>query len=204
MARRAYHAAYHFGKVHPDVWHLDGIREVAGSCYGRSLELLNQLAEAEQLLLKAAEEFPMSARLRRQLIALYVRQGRRKDALAEVDLLPPETPYREALASAVRGACLAVQNKWVPARAYLEAAYRGGCRDTICLQYYAQSLVTSGQVNAAIPVLAEWRQIDPQNPALLSALADVAAKATSSDTIIRSLPAPILAPRGGTGFQPVG
>lgn len=174
MAIRAYETAYRFGRVNPEVWHLSGIHEVAAGCYAQALELLGRGEEARKVLEGELERSPGSQRLRRQLLHHLIARGLQKEALAQVDLLPPETPYREPLKSAVRGACLAVTQNWVPARAYLEAAYRNGSRDPLCLEWYATALLTAGDVQGAMPVLAEWRAVDPQNPALQRALAAAA------------------------------
>lgn len=178
-AAKAYETAYRFGRVNPEVWHLSGIAEVAVSCYSLALQLQGKLDEARQVLEEELKKSPDSLRLGRQLLALCVRQGDRKEALAHVDLLPPETPYREALKSAVRGACLAVEEKWVPARAYLEAAYRNGCRDPICLEWYTLSVLAAGEAEAAVPLLAEWRAADPTNVAVVRLIASVSESISS-------------------------
>jgi tetratricopeptide (TPR) repeat protein len=182
MAIRAYETAHRFGRVNPEVWHLNGIVEVAASCYAIGLQLLGRLDDARRVLEAELTTSPDSLRLRRQLLQLCIKQGDRKEALANVERLPPETPYREALKSAVRGACLAVEEKWIPARAYLEAAYRNGSRDTICLEWYVLSVLAAGEAEAAVPLLAEWRAADPQNPQLSRLIAAV------SDSIAHGTP----------------
>jgi tetratricopeptide (TPR) repeat protein len=166
LAMRSYETAARYGTINPLVWHLEGMLEIATACYAQALEQANQLSQAEGTLVQALGDYPASTRLRRQLLALYVRQGKRKLALAEVDLLPPETPYREALVSAVRGGCLAAAQHWIPARAYLEAAYRGGSRDALCLQWYAVALMAEGDWDAAKPVVSQLQNLDPGHPEL--------------------------------------
>ncbi len=182
-ATKAYETAYRFGRVNPEVWHLSGIVEVAASCLSLALQLQGKLDEARQVLENELKTSPGSLRLGRQLLQLCIKQGDRKEALAHVDQLPPETPYREALKSAVRGACLAVEEKWIPARAYLEAAYRNGSRDPICLEWYTLSLLASGDVDAALPLLAEWRAADPGSTAVMRLIASVSESISSGQPL---------------------
>ena len=123
-----------------------------------------------------------SERLRRHLINLYVKHDRRQDALAQVNLLPPETPHREALRSAVRGAALAAKQNWIPALSYLRAAYTAGCRDSLCLRWLSIALLSGGDAAAAEPVLREWQAIEPKNPELLKYLEVLAAGAATAST----------------------
>lgn len=183
MACKAYQTAYRFGRVNPEVWHLDGIIEVAVACYCQTLQMQQQYEAAQAVLEEQLQNYPESLRLRRQLLSLYIRLAKRKEAIAQVERLPPETPYLEALQSAVRGACLAASKNWGQALAYLESAYRQGCRDVICLQWYTLTLLSQGDVSAAMPVLAEWRAADPHHPDLAPVLAAAAEAATHGQTI---------------------
>jgi tetratricopeptide (TPR) repeat protein len=182
-AARAYETAHRYGRVNPEVWHLSGIAEVAAGCYALALQQQGKYEAAAEVLTAQLAQTPESLRLRRQLLQLCIRRGDRKAALAQVDQLPPETPYVEALRSAVRGACLAVAGKWVPARAYLEAAYRNGSRDPICLEYYTLALLAEGETSATVPVLAQWRTADPLNPEVTRLIATVS-QAISNGTPI--------------------
>lgn len=184
MATKAYETAYRFGRVNPEVWHLDSIIEVATACYCQALELQGKLAEALATLEREVAANPQSMRLHKLLLSLYVQQGNRKAALAEVERLPPETPYLEALKGAVRGACLAAGNNWIPARAYLEAAFRNGSRDPICLVWYCRALVEGREWTTLLPILAEWRTLDPHHPELIRLLG------VATQAVDGSMPAP--------------
>jgi tetratricopeptide (TPR) repeat protein len=184
MAMRAYETAYRFGRVNPEVWHLCGIEEVAASCYAQALVMQGRIAEAEAVLNAELEKSPLSVRLRRQLLQLCIHTGQHKQALRQVEQLPPETPYLEALKSAVRGACLASDGQWIPARAYLEAAYRGGCRDPICLEWMVTCMLAAGETAAAIPLLAEWRNADPQNPDVARLIAEVSSAVADGKPLV--------------------
>ena len=119
--------------------------------------------DALKVLEEALQVDGDSFRVRRQLIDLHIKHGRREPALAQFDLLPAQTPQREALRSAVRGAWLASQKNWIPALAYLKTGYDNGCRDTICLRWYSVSLLASGDISNARPVIDEWFQREPEN-----------------------------------------
>lgn len=174
MALRAYETAYRFGRVNPEVWHLCGIEEVAASCYAQALLLQGRIAESEAVLTAELEKSPQCVRLRRQLLQLCIHTGQHKQALRQVAQLPPETPYLDALKSAVRGACLASEGQWIPARAYLEAAYRGGSRDPICLEWLTTCVLAASESEAAVSLLAEWRKVEPQNQEVARLIAEVA------------------------------
>jgi predicted Zn-dependent protease len=161
---------------------------VAAGCYAQALQLSGRAAEAEATLLEAVLNYPACQRLRRQLLAFYVRRGQRKEALAQIEALPPEVPYREALRSAVRGACLAVGGNWIPARAYLESAYRSGCRDAILLEWLSRALMAEGEATAALPILAEWRHLDPHHP---ESPRIVAAAARAAENVLAPIRGPV-------------
>ena len=163
LASRAYQTAFQYGQVNPETWHLDEIRSIAAVCLSLTLQLQGQDDDALKVLEEALQVDGDSLRVRRQLIDLHIKHGRREPALAQFDLLPAQTPQREALRSAVRGACLASQKNWIPALAYLKTGYDNGCRDTICLRWYSISLLASGDISNARPVIDEWFQREPEN-----------------------------------------
>jgi tetratricopeptide (TPR) repeat protein len=175
MAVRAYQTAFEHGQVDPEIWHVPDIFEIATACLCLAQQLQNNDEGAQRALEQGLSRNPSAVRLRRQLIDLHVKHDRRKEALAEFDLLPAETPNREALRSAIRGACLASRQNWTPALAYLQTAYNGGCRDTLCLRWLSVALASSGDTNAAREVLATWQAIEPRSgevERLLAALED--------------------------------
>jgi tetratricopeptide (TPR) repeat protein len=164
LACRSYQTSCQYGQVNPQVWHLENIAEVAASCYCLSLQVQEKDDEALDGLQQALEQHPASLRLRRQLMDLYVKLGRKDDALAQLALFPPDTPHREVLKSAVRGACLAAEKNWISAVAYLRAAHAAGCRDPLCLRWLTISLVATEEVDQAREVVLQWQEVDPSNP----------------------------------------
>ena len=161
LAMRSYQTAWQYGQVNPEVWHLDCLAEISASCYSMTLQLAGNDDEAQRVIDETLEQHPDSLRLRRQLIELHVKHGRRDEALAQFDLLPADLPNREALRSAIRGACLAAARSFIPARSYLETAYQAGCRDLICLRWLVATLLAIGDNEAARPIIDQWRGIDP-------------------------------------------
>ncbi len=163
LARRAYETALEHGQIDPLTWHVPDIREIASIC----LALVAQLQgddEASQTILEAAlARTPTSIRVRRHLIDLHIKQDHRKEALEEFNRLPADMPHREAMRSAIRGACLASRQNWIPALAYLQTAYTAGCRDPLCLRWLAVSLIANGELEIVAPILKQWQAHDPRN-----------------------------------------
>ena len=170
LAEKSYHTAFHYGQVNAEVWHVAEVRDIAAICHSITFQLQNKHDEARQALEVAVAESPKSVRLRRHLIDVYVKCGLRDEALEQVNLLPPETPKREALRSAVRGACLAVQQNWIAAKAYLKTALTAGCQETFCLRWLAISLLSVGEVDEARGVLQQWQTLEPQNEEVIKYL----------------------------------
>ncbi|MEX2141848.1 MAG: glycosyltransferase [Pirellulales bacterium] len=160
LACRSFEAAARFGQIDPQTWHLIEIADVATVCHATCQDLLGDVEAARRNLDAALSAKPNSERLRRQLLDLYIRRDCRKEALELVGRMPPQ-PHREALRSAVRGACLAAKQNWIPALAYLQTAFGSGCRDSICLRGLMTAYLATGDVAAAERTLAEWRQLQP-------------------------------------------
>ena len=163
LAMKAYRTTCEHGQVNPGVWHVSNIHEIATVCCSLTLQLLGRSEEAIQVLVDAAAFDPNSLRIRRHLLEVYIKTGQRDLALKLLDQFPKDTPNREALRSAVRGACLAAANNWIPAKAYLKTAYNAGSRDPICLRWYATTLIASGEVEDARPIVKQLLAIEPEN-----------------------------------------
>ena len=163
VATQCYETAYRYGQINPAVWHVPEVREIAAICYSITLQLTDQLDLAESVLTEALDTDARSGRVGRHLIELLVKRGKRDEALEQVRCLPNDTPHREPLRSAVRGACLAVKGNWITAKAYLKTAYNAGSRDPICLRWLAITLLSSGEQGEALEIIEQWRQAEPQN-----------------------------------------
>lgn len=191
MACRSYQAALDLGQLDPETWHVADPTELAASCLFLSRMNLNQDDVARQMAEDVLSRSPQAHRLRRRLIHLHVKHSRSAEALAEVDRLPKSTPCREGLRSAVRGACQAARENWIPALAYLETAHAAGCRDPLCLRWYAVTLLATGNKSQAEAILNEWQAAEPDNAEV--GLYVQAAK-TGGKLPQRAAPSPIAGP----------
>ncbi len=152
-----------YGEVNPLLWHVADVTEMAAMCLSAILRNQKEYDRAQTVLNEALEARPESKRLHRAMLDLHVRQGRQHEALAAVDARPGDLPHREALRSAVRGACLVQEKNWIPAVAYLQSAYSAGCRDVVCLQWLSVALISTDCLDAAEPVVNAWLTIEPHN-----------------------------------------
>jgi len=179
LAARSFQAATEHGAVEPDVWHLRGIRASAAACLSLICQLQGDHQRAESVLQSALERQGDAPQLRRHLIHLSIKRGRTEEALEELERLPAETPHREALRSAVRGACLVAQQNAIPALAYLETAYSAGCRDPLCLKWLFVALVSAGREGEAEAILREWEEVEPAHPEIAQYRAAFSAAASA-------------------------
>jgi hypothetical protein len=161
LAQRSYRAAHQFGQVDPETWHIAAIGEVAAICLSLALQLSGDDHEAARVLDEARARYPRSSRLGRRRLELYVKHGHTAEALDLVPLVQADAHDQDLLRDAVRGACLASQQNWISAIGYLQAAYSAGCRDAVCLRWYAISLFSTGQKEAAAGVMADWAKVEP-------------------------------------------
>ncbi len=163
LATRAYGSAAQHGTVDPALWHLTHLAELAFTSLSFALQQQSRDDEACQTLEGALAQQPRWNRVRRQLIDLHVKHHRRKQALEHVNLLPPETPCRESLRTAVRGACYAARQDWSSALPFLNAAFAGGCRDLLCIRWLTLACVATGQFASAAPILDVWLAAEPNS-----------------------------------------
>jgi tetratricopeptide (TPR) repeat protein len=187
LACRSYQMAVEHGTINTRVWHLPNLAELAVICFSLTLELQGRMDEARVALETALQSQGNADRLRRRLIDLYVKQNKRQEALAEIDRLPAAAepggvPHRDALRNAVRGACLAGQQQWPSALAYLRTAYEAGCRDAICLRWLALGLLANGETAAAQSTLLQWQYAAPENPEPQRLLNSIAAQTTVANS----------------------
>jgi hypothetical protein len=101
--------------------------------------------------------------VRRQLIELLLKAGRERDAVLQCQQLPDDLPWRGLMPMVVRGAALVVANDPGAALGPLRKAYRGGCRDTVCLRWLAAAYLAVGQLADLESLAAEWERLEPGN-----------------------------------------
>lgn len=186
LARRSFETAVRYGQVNPETWHLVGMSEFTTSLLALHLLQTGQESLAAEVVAEALTRASDSVYLRGLYLDLLVKLGRTTDALVQIDRLPADTPGREALRSAIRGGCQAAKQNWIPAIAYLETAYSAGCRHPLCLRWYTVALLSTGHVETARPVLAEWLSLAPHDAeaaqyaqALETLLPEVAARSAA-------------------------
>jgi predicted Zn-dependent protease len=163
LAARSYEMAVVHGKIDPATWHLADLADVAVICWCLVLQLMKQTKRAMGVLEVALAERPDSLRLRRQLIELYVKAGREREALAQCKSLPGDMPFREQMPNVVRGAVLAAGKKSAAALRSLRAAYQAGCRDPLCLRWLAAAQLDLGNLADVEMIVDEWERVEPGN-----------------------------------------
>jgi len=161
LATRAYETCVQYGQVNPEIWHLADISEVVTICLSFCLQQQQQDDRARELLEDAITRRPEMLKLHRHLIDLHIKHGRRKEALELVNAFPSEACPREAFRSAVRGACLAVEKNWIAAKAYLQTAYHGGCREATCFRWLIVTHLALEDARSAEKTLDAWREWEP-------------------------------------------
>jgi tetratricopeptide (TPR) repeat protein len=161
LAARAYQLAAEHGQTRLEIWHLDGLQEIAVSCYAATLLLLNRENDAVELLTQRLDQQPDASRLRRQLLELHVKHQRREEALSLIGGMPPSVVNREALRNAVRGACLVLGGNVLAGKTYLESAYKSGCREPLCLKYLTEVYLAEANVVGATGAVEQWLRVDP-------------------------------------------
>jgi tetratricopeptide (TPR) repeat protein len=163
LAARSYEMAARQGQIDPTIWHLADLADVAVTCWCLVLQLLGDATRAEVVLQQAVADRPDSVRLRRQLIELYAKSGRERDAIAQCKLLPEDFPWRTHMPAVVRGAIMVAANKAADGLGPLRQAYQAGCRDLLCLRWLAAANLALANLADLELVVAEWARHEPGN-----------------------------------------
>jgi tetratricopeptide (TPR) repeat protein len=185
LAARSYEMAARQGKIDPTIWHLADLTDVAVTCWCLVLQLLGDITRAEAVLQQAVVDRPDSVRLRRQLIELYAKAGREREAIAQCKLLPDDFPWRKEMPAVVRGAVLVAANKASAGLGPLRQAYHAGCRDLLCLRWLAAANLAVANLTDLELVVAEWERHEPGNleiAAFRKAATECRAKRVSTGT----------------------
>lgn len=183
LAARAFDLAIKHGQINLETWHLCEILEIASVCLSVVLQLQGKRDEACHTLEGALERSPDSRRIRRHLTDLYVRAGKMDEALMVSESLIQNPAEREPLHNAIRGACEAARKNWTEALGYLQSAYLAGCQDPLCLRWLTLTLLSGAQLEAAVPVLQQWLQWEPNNPEAQAYLQAILAQATETSIL---------------------
>jgi tetratricopeptide (TPR) repeat protein len=194
LAARSYEIAATHGQIDPATWHLADITEVAATCLSLAHQLRGDADDAIAVLERALEQRPDSTRMRRQLLEILIKNSRRDAAMGAFDALADEFPCREATRTAVRGALLAAEKNFLAAEPYLKTAYSAGCRDTLCLRWLAITYLSTGNLDAAEPIITEWRAFDPADREAIAYQQAITQHRQRADE--KSTPAPATMPTG--------
>jgi tetratricopeptide (TPR) repeat protein len=163
LAGCAFRTAALAGQIHESTWHLAEILPIAAVCLSITQELQGKENTAIRDLERSLESNPDSRRILQRLADLYVKQGLEEQAIRAADRLWPDHARNGAACSAARGACAAARANWASALEQLQSAYKAGLRHAFCLRWLCVTLLLSGQVEAAEPILSEWLDLEPDN-----------------------------------------
>ena len=162
LAIRTFETAVKHGKVSLDVWHRLHIREIAVTSLALCYRLQNQNDEAIQVLKVNAELVDDKSEFNRHLLDLYIAEIMEEEASALAAEIWGDADL-DWIRLAIQGACKAKSGRWDIALSPLEEAYSKGCRDVLCLRWYALTLLALQQFPRAIEILDKWIALQPEN-----------------------------------------
>ena len=162
LAVRTFETAIQHGRISLDVWHRLRIREIAVTSLALCMRLQERNRDAIRVLETNSELVEDRSEYNRHLLDLYIAENLEEKASelaaeiwGDVDL--------DLLRLVIRGACLAKTGRWDLAFAPLDEAHQQGCRDTLCLRWYALTLLALQQFKPAIEILEQWLAVQPEN-----------------------------------------
>ena len=170
LAIRTFETAVQHGRVSLDVLHRLRIREIAITSLALCHRLQNKNSEAIRVLETNTELVEDRSEYNRHLLDLYIAENleeKASDLAAEIwgDV------ELDLIRLVLKGACTAKSGRWEHALAPLKEAYKQGCRDVLCLRWYALTFLALQQFQSAIGILEEWLAIQPDNSEAKSYLA---------------------------------
>jgi len=162
LALRTFETAVEHGRVSLDVWHRLRIREMAIMSLALCHRLQNKNNAAIRVLEMNTEMVEDRSEYNRHLLDLYIAENL-EDKASELSAEIWGDVELDLIRLAVKGACIAKTGRWEHAFAPLKEAYDKGCRDILCLRWYALALLALQQFPSAIGILAEWLEVQPDN-----------------------------------------
>ncbi len=162
LAVRTFETAVKYGQISLDVWHRVHIREQAVLSLGLVHRLQGNGREAMRVMESNLDLIEDRESFGRHLLDLYIvelQESKAHDFAATLWGGEKLDQLREVLT----GACRATAGAWSAAAIPLESAYLSGCRDVLCLRWYALTLLALAKFSQAIRILEEWLAIDPTN-----------------------------------------
>ena len=162
LAVKTFETAIKHGQTLLDVWHRVHIREQAVINLGLVHRLQGNGREAMRVMESNLDLIEDHASFGRHLLDLYIVEIQEYKAHEFAAALWGGEELDE-IREVLTGACRAAAGAWAAAVIPLESAYLGGCRDVLCLRWYAMTLLALTRFPEAIRVLEEWLAIDPTN-----------------------------------------
>jgi len=184
LAARTFETAIQHGRVSLDVWHRLRIQEIAVTSLALCLRLQDRNSEAIRVLETNIELVEDRTEFNRHLLDLYIAENleeKASDLAAEIwgDV------NLDLIRLVISGACAAKTGRWDLALAPLTEAYQKGCRDILCLRWYALALLALQQFKPAIEILEQWLAVQPDNSEVKSYLAAARYPERFSDVLRR-------------------
>ncbi len=162
IAARTFETAVRYGQISLDVWHRLHIREIAVTSLAIVQRLRGRVREAIKILETHRENFTDRSEYDRNLLDLYISEkmeGKAKEFAATIWGDQQLDQMRDVIA----GACLAASGQWTEAVLPLQKAFAAGCRDLLCLRWYALALLALIRFTEAQQILRLWSDADPDN-----------------------------------------
>ena len=184
LAVRTFETAVEHGRVSLDVWHRLRIREIAITSLALCHRLQNKNNAAIRVLEENAELVEDRSEYNRHLLDLYIAENQEEKALELAAEIWGDVEL-DLIRLTLKGACTAKAGQWERALSPLKEAYEKGCRDILCLRWYALTLLALQQFLPAISILEEWLAVQPDNSEAKSYYAAAQRPDQFSDTLKR-------------------
>ena len=162
LAVKTFEMAIKHGQTSLDVWHRVHIREQAVLNLGLVHRLQGNGREAMRVMESNLDVVADQMAFGRHLLDLYIVEIQEYKAHEFAATLWGDKEL-DQIREVLTGACRAAAGAWNAAAIPLESAYLGGCRDVLCLRWYALTLLALARFPEAIRILEEWLTADPTN-----------------------------------------
>lgn len=160
MAVRTFETAVNYGQMSFDVRHRRHIRDMALIALSNSYRLLGSSRLAMDVLEKHLDSLEEPETVAAQLLDMSISSRQEIKAQQYAALLWNGRDLAE-MRGVVLGAVRAASGAWEAAALPLESAYVAGCRNILCLRWYALTLLALSRFEDALPVLEDWNRADP-------------------------------------------
>lgn len=162
LAVRTLETAIQHGRISLDVWHRLRIREMAVTTLSVVFRLQNDTQKAMEILETNLELVDDRDRICRPLLDLYIAELQEPSAIALAETIWGDM-LLDQMKEVIGGACCAASGNWDMAAKPLANAYAAGCREPLCLRWYAVTLISLHRFAEAMRILEEWIALEPGN-----------------------------------------